>query len=234
MKSLAARKSQCVKLGLFKGQYSLIHHRVCKVCDKNFVSRSVRNERCSSCITHGKKHKLLNVRYEKGICVICDSEFTGRVSDCRPMKLTCSGKCQLKYARKQKGYNSSSHFSRAKQNGSIREHVVNKKVFMRDKYICQCCGIKCSPKKTNVVAKDAPRLDHIIPLSKGGSHTYDNVQTLCYYCNAQKSNKITGQLPLFSTNKKGEIKTYAFGKTTKTNDTKNYTGDFGEIPCIGK
>jgi 5-methylcytosine-specific restriction endonuclease McrA len=29
----------------------------------------------------------------------------------------------------------------------------------------------------------APTLDHIVPLSKGGSHTYDNLQCACFRCN---------------------------------------------------
>ena len=32
--------------------------------------------------------------------------------------------------------------------------------------------------------------DHIVPKSKGGSSKYDNVQTLCWKCNALKANKI--------------------------------------------
>jgi 5-methylcytosine-specific restriction endonuclease McrA len=30
---------------------------------------------------------------------------------------------------------------------------------------------------------DSPTLDHILPLSLGGSHRYKNLQLLCQYCN---------------------------------------------------
>src|ERR1700730_8432400 len=32
-------------------------------------------------------------------------------------------------------------------------------------------------------------LDHIIPLSKGGAHTLDNIQSVCMWCNSSKHNR---------------------------------------------
>jgi len=32
-----------------------------------------------------------------------------------------------------------------------------------------------------------PTLDHLIPLSLGGSHTYENVKCACLRCNCKKS-----------------------------------------------
>ncbi|MBQ1292402.1 MAG: HNH endonuclease [Clostridiales bacterium] len=40
------------------------------------------------------------------------------------------------------------------------------------------------------VSDDYPSIDHIIPISKGGSHEWNNVQLLCRKCNYTKSNKI--------------------------------------------
>lgn len=47
-------------------------------------------------------------------------------------------------------------------------------------YRCLCCGKK---KKLCV--------DHVLPISKGGTHTKDNVQPLCISCNAKKHSKTT-------------------------------------------
>ena len=55
-------------------------------------------------------------------------------------------------------------------------------VLKRDDFKCQKCGI---------TAKDGAKLhvDHIIPVSKGGTTTLSNLQTLCDRCNLGKSDK---------------------------------------------
>lgn len=52
------------------------------------------------------------------------------------------------------------------------------KVFKRDKFTCQYCG-----RKTPEVILE---LEHIIPLSKGGSDEIDNLITSCFECNRGK------------------------------------------------
>lgn len=52
-------------------------------------------------------------------------------------------------------------------------------VYKRDGNRCRKCG---STRNLEV--------DHIYPISKGGKTTFDNLQTLCHNCNAQKSNFI--------------------------------------------
>ncbi len=56
-------------------------------------------------------------------------------------------------------------------------------VLKRDNYICSYCG---------GVADEA---DHIIPLSKGGSNTVDNLIASCSRCNNSKSNKLNARMP---------------------------------------
>lgn len=46
-------------------------------------------------------------------------------------------------------------------------------------YVCLCCGV--GGKLT---------ADHIIPISRGGSDSIDNVQPLCAQCNRKKGTKI--------------------------------------------
>lgn len=52
--------------------------------------------------------------------------------------------------------------------------------------ICQSCG-----KKVVIGGKtsELATIDHIKPLCKGGSHTWDNIQLLCLPCNSKKASK---------------------------------------------
>nr|WP_199322348.1 HNH endonuclease [Leptolyngbya sp. FACHB-321] len=57
--------------------------------------------------------------------------------------------------------------------------VSRREVFRRDSHTCQYCGIT---KKLT--------LDHVLPRSKGGSHTWDNVVTVCERCNSAKGDRL--------------------------------------------
>ena len=55
-------------------------------------------------------------------------------------------------------------------------------VLMRDGNRCRICGVECSGGLHNI------HFDHIIPWSKGGETTLDNLQVLCSACNEAKGN----------------------------------------------
>lgn len=55
-------------------------------------------------------------------------------------------------------------------------------IYKRDGYMCRKCGIS---------GRYAPlEIDHIIPIAKGGKSTYNNLQTLCHKCNAEKGDTL--------------------------------------------
>jgi 5-methylcytosine-specific restriction endonuclease McrA len=82
----------------------------------------------------------------------------------------------------------------AKIYGNKYEPISRNIVYRKHNYICTSCGVKClHPNKENYNQSNAATLDHIIPKSKGGSHTYDNVTLLCRSCNTIKSDKILTQ-----------------------------------------
>lgn len=69
---------------------------------------------------------------------------------------------------------------RALMTPSLRE-----KIKQRDDYTCQKCGISIEDEQHLLL-----EIDHIIPLSKGGMSTEENLQTLCWKCNREKGSKV--------------------------------------------
>jgi 5-methylcytosine-specific restriction endonuclease McrA len=56
--------------------------------------------------------------------------------------------------------------------------LTRRAVFARDEWTCQYCG---SP---------AENLDHVVPKSRGGLHTWENVVAACRRCNSRKENRL--------------------------------------------
>jgi 5-methylcytosine-specific restriction endonuclease McrA len=56
--------------------------------------------------------------------------------------------------------------------------LTRRAVFARDNWACQYCGAP------------AENLDHVVPKSRGGTHTWDNVVAACRRCNSRKENRL--------------------------------------------
>src|SRR5262245_58197892 len=61
-------------------------------------------------------------------------------------------------------------------------------IFQRDIFTCQYCGAKGPDVKLV--------LDHIKPVSKGGSSDYTNLVTSCWVCNSGKADSHLREAPL--------------------------------------
>ncbi len=64
-------------------------------------------------------------------------------------------------------------------------------VFLRDRFQCQYCA--------DSLPAELLTFDHVLPRSRGGRTTWDNVITACQDCNLEKGNRTPGQsgmLPL--------------------------------------
>lgn len=72
------------------------------------------------------------------------------------------------------------------------EDVPLSYLWERDKGTCQLCGDLLSTETKYPHPKCATQ-DHIIPLSKGGTHERRNLQLACFDCNRRKTNRDTGQ-----------------------------------------
>jgi 5-methylcytosine-specific restriction endonuclease McrA len=65
-----------------------------------------------------------------------------------------------------------------------RVPLNRKTVFQRDAFRCQYCG------------GQAENLDHVVPKSQGGTHTWENVVACCRRCNTKKGGRTPRQAAL--------------------------------------
>ncbi|HEY9839101.1 MAG TPA: HNH endonuclease [Candidatus Obscuribacterales bacterium] len=59
-----------------------------------------------------------------------------------------------------------------------RVTYTRKNIHIRDNYTCQYCG------STSTLT-----LDHVMPVSRGGKSSWENVVTACYPCNSRKGSR---------------------------------------------
>lgn len=78
--------------------------------------------------------------------------------------------------------NAESIYSPKVQRGRNPSTRLRFEILARDKFTCRFCG--ASPTKDPTVTL---HIDHIVPWSKGGETSLDNLQTLCSKCNLGKS-----------------------------------------------
>ena len=69
-------------------------------------------------------------------------------------------------------------------------------IYARDEYTCQLCGKKCIQDENRVHA-DHITIDHIVPYSKGGAHTADNLRVACRSCNVKRGNRTENEEEIY-------------------------------------
>jgi 5-methylcytosine-specific restriction endonuclease McrA len=70
-----------------------------------------------------------------------------------------------------------------------RRKITRRAVFARDNWTCQYCG-----------SRTQLTVDHVVPRSKGGASTWDNIVASCAPCNRRKGNLLPRQVGMRLTN----------------------------------
>lgn len=159
--------------------------KTCRFCGKElpkYKSRFCCNE-CKNKYNRIKTGVVQSYEKKKRICVVCGKIFYSHRQD----KKACSIEC--------------TNINRGKQryNGIIVDKDIDlKKLSQRDNGQCMLCGLFVDwedyEKKDGVVVCGGmyPSIDHIIPISLGGLHSWDNVQLAHRICNSRKGNRFIG------------------------------------------
>ena len=142
----------------------------CIVCDVEYQSKMPITKYCSKACWHTKLRSEYKPKPKALIekeCGYCHEKFNAN-----GLRKYCSGKCAKK-----------AHNLKRKAS----DIVTFMTLFERDGFKCIYCG------SSSIL--DGVKLsgDHIIPVSKGGLHSVDNIVTCCSTCNSAKNNKLLSE-----------------------------------------
>ena len=157
--------SKCKLIKKYTDAYNFTS--VCKYCNEEY----------------GIETKLNNLSVVHQINNYCSIECNEQLKNINRKKNHKIGRVKRrnKYGRLEKDKEIAQYY------GIKYEPISRRIVFRKHNYVCTSCGVKCvHPNKDNYNQSNAATLDHIIPKSRGGSHTYDNVTLLCRSCNSIK------------------------------------------------
>lgn len=192
---------QCVECGeLFERTYHHIttHGTECPACKKRERKRinaerlKAKEEARQKKIAERKKREAeaerkRAERNKPHRCPVC-GELTTR-------RKYCSDRCRFKANNSRKEIRRRNKIKTAMVDSDITVDAL----FKRDKGICYICGCKCDWKDFTeeddifIAGNSYPSIDHIIPLARGGLHSWNNVKLAHRLCNSKKSDGILQQ-----------------------------------------
>lgn len=140
---------------------------------------------CASCEKDNKRARYVqtNLPLPACYCVECGMKFR----PWRRTNYTCSDECSSMRARRFQRIEAP--VARAMRKLAEVEVVDPAIVFDRDDWICQICHTDI-PRDAVWPDRASAAMDHIVPLSKGGEHSYANCQASHFSCNAKKGAKL--------------------------------------------
>lgn len=195
--SIVIECAKCHKRLVIVAQ-SILRKKHCPLCKYCVSAEKAEQERIQK--YEARKQKLYKSLQKELIKEL--DEIESMVKVCNKCGTYIYGKriqqcleCKLKTQRAQY------HRAEVKRRLHIKSAMVDKDIdlislYDRDKGICHLCGAKCDLDDKEeidgviICGNSYPSIDHVIPLAKGGVHSWDNVKLAHRICNSIKSDRI--------------------------------------------
>jgi 5-methylcytosine-specific restriction endonuclease McrA/DNA-binding CsgD family transcriptional regulator len=176
--------------------------RRCIVCHPREYSNGGRKSSKETAVNKEIKRRQLRLAEEKkkvkkklkknqvGL-VLCKCGQTFLLS---PQKV-CD-ECKREASRARENRKETKRRMNAESAGDFDKTITIEGLIIRDHNTCYLCGGECDSndfKRVNgvfVAGFKYPTIEHVIPLAKGGTHTWDNVKLAHWYCNTKKGAKL--------------------------------------------
>lgn len=189
---------RCKKCGHIRtANWNMLRHKGVKICPNCLqIEKQKREAEAKSLLEANKIKKECDKRGKEVVrllkraiklhrCPVC-----GTITD----KKYCSAECNRKVTEARKDANRRKKI----KNALIDKDINLQRLYNRDNGVCAICGGKCDWSDHQyrgryfIVGKQYPSIDHITPLSRGGEHSWDNVQLAHFACNSAKGASLCG------------------------------------------
>lgn len=120
------------------------------------------------------------------VCATCGNEFPSKQNTAKYCGLKCMAAALREGHDKDRTKRIKWAAERAMKAGVEFERFDPFEIFERDGWSCYICGDPTPKELRGTRHPKAPELEHRVPISKGGSHTRDNVACACRRCNWEK------------------------------------------------
>lgn len=174
-----ARDRAAQRAAALIGRACQLTWKECPTCNDSFVARRADSTYCGRrCQPNARRRRPTKPRLVQ-TCPQCEASFLA--TDGASQTRFCTPRCARVWHRR-----ADRDRRRARRSGpKLADRIDRIRVFERDNWTCGLCG-RGVDRALSSTAPLGPTLDHIVPLSCGGSHTYENVQLAHWACNRRK------------------------------------------------
>lgn len=124
-----------------------------------------------------------------GYCPECSSPFVDRQPDGTYCSRACRGRHVRRRARNQPVAKAHHQERKRQRRREVGEEFSVDLVGNRDEWCCGICGSSVDANLDRITHERGATVDHIVPLSRGGSHELSNVQLAHRCCNSAKGDR---------------------------------------------
>ena len=190
-------------------EHELLLHKTCEICGIDYVGLSAQSKRCSpkcdmewakqKAKAYGEKKFLASIKPRQ--CMWCGKVFTPEYGSKR--RAYCNTECQDAAAIASHHVGKRLRKARMKvlKQVGLYEPISLYRLYIRDNGTCQICKrrVRWEPvkNKADIVHAMSATRDHIIPISCGGTHTWDNIRLAHLSCNSARGIGGSAQMLLF-------------------------------------
>lgn len=169
---------------------------ICHHCNNKFNSTREKKYCSKECQLEAGRINMRKRLKNKFISEIKECKYCGKhfATEYKKSKTYCSDECKRKMNNLLSKLHDGKRAERIQRNGEIHNDITLKKLYKKHNGLCSICGEKCdyedysiSKEGYFIANSNYPSIDHIIPIAKGGTHTWNNVQLAHRICNSIKN-----------------------------------------------